>query len=612
MSEKLWVRTALVVLLLAFCNIRGSVAQVSLLPEHTITVNGVTLIRDAKKDTRWYYVPERPHLLERNPSDASDPRPSFQLVTYQARQNADLYEGGMLQFSVSMAISAKEKANLETELRKKLRLKRGDLLTIAPLPYHKAEATLYGAGGEITAWGGMAPGLAPAFVTGALPFQLKLDKFGADLYSGLVDKKDSGVGVLMTLAFDGLLPPAGFKVTVNWDQTFKYISNSSETKVALGSYFSGIDIGISKTKIREELVSNSCIKVESLTNESVTDEKIDRYLDPVIAKIQTELIEKIKAPEKIDLASRNKPDFMDKCFFPLKVDITVTMREVTQVRKGSETFEFNESVIVERKTACGTFIGINSYPENVKKALIRAMPLDSWASAFLLLPGVENTPELHISSVNMTANVVDAKGNSVETLSDTARWSSDSPFAWKNKDGEETGSLKFPLMALFDKHNKNIEAIRKEYRFKVDVQIEQNFGGVGKISTTKTSYFSPLFDGDLPLSAPVDLVDNIIFDVSALTFGSDNGLKKLRIQVKKGKSGEKLEYTFPPRNSDELSVVFIVESAKEDTQVEELIGSVNFDSVAGKRIPWEHNGKNLREVDSSLAFMLFDSDWEAR
>ncbi|HMM59270.1 MAG TPA: hypothetical protein PKC25_03970, partial [Candidatus Rifleibacterium sp.] len=162
------------------------------------------------------------------------------------------------------------------------------------------------------------------------------------------------------------------------------------------------------------------------------------------------------------------------------------------------TFEFNQSLVVERTTSCGAFIGVNEYPDAVKKSLVRVMPLDSWASAFLLLPGVETNPELHIQSVSMTANVVDSKGKEVSGLSDTASWASDHLYSWKNRDGKETGSLQFPLLALFDRHDNKIEQIRREYSFKVDVIIEQAFGP-GKLNTVKVSYLSPMFDGDLPL-----------------------------------------------------------------------------------------------------------------
>lgn len=600
-----FVRKTLVLVILLLVLHAGSLsAQVSLLPEHTMTLEGVTLIRDSHKADRWYFVPERPVLLERNPKDAQNPRPVFQLVTYQAKKDSRVFEGGVLQFCVTLSLPEKTRIKLERALKEK----EGTTVSLAPLPFHSAEAVLFDATGKMNTVGTQAPGLTPAYISGALPFQLKLDKFDADLYEALVNAKNSGVGVLMNLSFEGLLPPAGFKVTIDWDQTFKHLSESSETRIGIGTYNFGIDIGISKTKIREELISNGCMEVESLTNEVLTNETLDRYLDPVIEKMQQTLIAKIHPPEKIDLESRNKEDSLSKCFFFARSSVNIELRDIKQVRKGKETFIFNQSAVVERKTSCGAFIGINSYPESVKKTLVQTMTLDSWASAFLLLPGVDNAPELHINSVNMTANVVDSKGKVVSGLSDTASWSADKPLSWRNVDGDETGSLKFPLLALFDKHDNKIEAIQKEYSFKVDVIIEQKFGISGKLNTVRVSYQVPMFDGNLPLAAAVDLVDNIVFDTSLLTF-SDKGLRKVKILVKKGTSGDKLEYTFSTRNKGESSVVFIVEAADKSEKVVQLLPSISFESAEVRNFPWAQNDKDLRETDPTLYFMFFDSDW---
>ncbi len=584
------------------------VAQVSLLPEHSITIDGVTLIRDSHNPGKWYYVPEKPVLQERSPENKDDPRPVFQLVTYQAKKDSEIFEGGLLQFAVTLNLPETTRKKIENKLKSHSEAAGSKSISLAPLPFHKAEAFMFDADGKKNAAGTQAPGLSPAYLTGALPFQVKLDRFEADLYKALTNSQGGGVGVLMNLTFEGVLPPAGFRVTIDWDQAYSIFSQSSELKVSLGNYFLGLDVGVSKTKIREELISKGCMTVESLTGESAKPETIDRYLDPVIARMQQALIEKIHPPEKIDVESRSKPDSLSKCFFGVRVGISVDLKDIKQARKGKETFEFNQTAVVERTTSCGAFIGVNKYSEAVKKSLVRVMPLDSWASAFLLLPGVETNPELHIQSVSMTANVVDSKGKEVAGLSDTASWASDNQYSWKNRDGKETGSLQFPLLALFDRHDNKIEQIRREYSFKVDVIIEQAFGP-GKLNTVRVSYLSPMFDGDLPLPAAVDLVDNVIFDVSALTFDDKEGIKKAKIQLKRG--SEKIDYSFPQKNSEERSVVFIVPALKEgEDKSEKLLANLLFDTAGKRGIAWANNGKDLREIEPSLYFMLFDSDWQ--
>lgn len=595
-------------LLLSTC---GAFAQVSLLPAHTIVVEGVTLIRDSHDSARWYFIPERPVLLERNPSDKDDPRPVFQLMTYQKSKDSNLYEGGVLQFCVSLSISDKLREKILNTLKAREDMK-GLKVSLVPLPFNKAEAMLFDGKGMLNAQGTQSPGLAPAYVTGALPFQLKLDKFDSDLYETLVNTSGGGVGVLMKLGFEGVLPPAGFKVTINWDQTYDFLYENKETRVAIGTCNFGVDIGISKTKIRENLLSNGCMKVESLSNEAVKQEDIDRYLDPVIERIQQTLIAKIHPPERIDTESKNEPDSFSKSFFPAKSSVSVEMKTKNEVKTGSETFVYDRSVVVERNTSCGAFIGINSYSDAVKKRLVSTMPLDSWASAFLLLPGVDNSPELHISSVNMSAEVVDKNGDAISGLSDTAAWSAEKPRSWLNRDGEETASLRFPLMSLFKKHNNDIAVIRKRYNFKVDVSVIQSFGS-GKLYEVKTSRLMPMFDGDLPLPATVNFVDPVVFDVSALTFNRSSGVKKVKVEIRKEGSSDKLEYSFPSKSGDESSVVFLVEAAMTGNEepAAQILSTVTFETAKGK-VLWQNNDKDLRGLEPSLYFMLFDSDWEAK
>ena len=582
----------------------SSFAQVSLLPEHQIIIDEITVMRDFKNENRWYYVPQRPVLLEKAPGNSKDPKPAFQLLTYQSKKDEEFYEGGMLQFSISMKIDEKNRLKILKKLKSKVGYKKAPLLSLVPLPFKLADATIYDAEGKYLTRKPQAPGLAPAYVTGALPFQIQLDKFGAQLYSALVNKENSGVGVLTTLTYDGIIPPAGFKVTVDWDQTYKNFSKNNKLRVAFGNMFSGVEVGVgvSKEKIRKELLSNECIKVESLANEKFTQKDIDKYLDPILTRIYSEMIDKIKAPAEIDPSKNDEENSLEKCFFPLRVETSVVLKDIKKVRKGKETIVLNHISTVTRKTACGSFIGINDYPESIKSKLIRSMPLNSWASAYLMLPAVNNAPDMHLNSVTMTANVVDSKGKPIATLNDTARWSPQNPDFWKNKDGENVGSLKFPLLALFKKHNNKIEEIRKEYQFKVEVNISQKLRNMNSINIT---YNTPLFNGDLPLAAPVDLVENFVVDVSALTFGKQD-LKKVKLVFTEDRN--KMEYSFSAKKSEDRSVVFIIKSPKHSKKQEKILPKITFDSRNKRNIPWEHNGKDMRKMDSYL--MLFDSDWQ--
>jgi hypothetical protein len=219
-----------------------------------------------------------------------------------------------------------------------------------------------------------------------------------------------------------------------------------------------------------------------------------------------------------------------------------------------------------------------------------------------MLPDVDNSPELNLVAVSMSAEVINKKQQAMATLSDTASWSAAKPQFWLNKNGDKVYSLKFPLMSLFDKHDNDIDAIRDEYSFRVSVQIQQQLRSFHSINIT---YTTPLFNGDLPLASPVDLVDNVVFDLSMLDFSSKDGLKSARVEL--SGNTEKFAYMFSERKPENRRVVFIVPAVGQKEAL--LQAELFFDQKRGKRnIPWEHNKKDLRALDSSLYFLLFDSD----
>lgn len=587
----------LTIAVLLFCS-QTILAQVSLLPQDRLTIENTTLLRDSKNKNHWYYVPQKPLLVEREPSNKANPRPVFKLFCYQSEENNELYEGAMLQFSVSLQLSEEKRELILKELKRQF----NDHIVLKPLPFKLGKATLYDDNGEKLIHTPQAPGLAPPYILGELPFQMQLNKFDANLYSALIDQKNSGVGVLLQLEFEGLLPPAGFKVKMNWDQTYEYLKKSDDMRFKLGCFLVGAEVGVNKTKIRENLVQNKCIEVESMTGEKVSNEDLDKYLDPILARISKEMFQKIQPPEEIKESEAHNPNLIEKCFFPLKMSFKTELKDIKITKKGSETITFDTSIITDRTTACGTFIGINKYNEKTKSTLVNSMPLNSWAKAFLVLPSLSERPELNINSVSMTANVFDKKGNQISNLSDTATWSSGE---WRDKNGSITANLSFPLNSLFEKQNNDIDKIRNEYSFNVDVNILQSLQR--DLHRIETSYQTPLFNGDLPLAQPVDLVDNIVFDLSCLTFDKDN-LRKVSIVVYN--EGKELNYIYDQRKATTDTIVFI--TAKEENQSPESAfkAKILFDTYSKRNIPWENNEKPLKEIDTSLYFMLFDFDWQ--
>ncbi|HNS08188.1 MAG TPA: hypothetical protein PKN29_00745, partial [Candidatus Ozemobacteraceae bacterium] len=57
-------------------------------------------------------------------------------------------------------------------------------------------------------------------------------------------------------------------------------------------------------------------------------------------------------------------------------------------------------------------------------------------------------------------------------------------------------------------------------------------------------------------------------------------------------------------------LVYLIEAAREGEKAEPIIPSLTADIGSKRNLPWVHNGKDLREIEPSLNFMLFDSDWQ--
>ena len=66
---------------------------------------GFTVVRDARRPAQWYYVPDRPRLVERLQNNQRVPE--FALMRYEfpdPQDAAKTIRGGILQFAVSLAL----------------------------------------------------------------------------------------------------------------------------------------------------------------------------------------------------------------------------------------------------------------------------------------------------------------------------------------------------------------------------------------------------------------------------------------------------------------------------------------------------------------------------
>ncbi len=272
-----------------------------------------TVIRDGRHEEQFYFVPARPHVAieKRNGKDY----PVFQLLSYQRKKGDDLLQGGILQFSVQTSISKSTEKELLNTIKGKFPLSDSTKQhQLSPIPMKEALISMYDLDGKLLESAPVKEGIAPIFGNQQFPFMLNLTDLGADAMKALTTGQ-GGLPVLITYTFQGMTPPGGFKIEVNWDNCYKHLSSDTKLRANLAYANLGANLGADMTKIREEMESNGMMKITALSNEALSDTALDAAMNPVIDLITKELFENIKAPPQIDPASAKEiaaPEIKDQ------------------------------------------------------------------------------------------------------------------------------------------------------------------------------------------------------------------------------------------------------------------------------------------------------------
>ncbi|MEW6712011.1 MAG: hypothetical protein AB1403_19465, partial [Candidatus Riflebacteria bacterium] len=175
-----------------------------------------TVIRDGKLEEQFYFVPSRPHIAieEKN----GKKYPVFQLLSYQRTQkdSSDLLQGGILQMSVQTGISKETETNLLKLIKAQFPLSDpAKKHRLSPVPMKDAVIAMYNLDGKLMDSAPIKEGIAPIFGNQQFPFMLNLTDLGVDAMDALCSGK-GGLPVLITYTFQGMTPPGGFKIEVNW------------------------------------------------------------------------------------------------------------------------------------------------------------------------------------------------------------------------------------------------------------------------------------------------------------------------------------------------------------------------------------------------------------
>jgi hypothetical protein len=562
-----------------------------------------TVVRDALQTDQWYYAPTQPRLSERVMSNGRR-EPEFALVRYQFKDPADpekLAEGGFLQFAMTLALPPEALPQLKAAIAARAKVKP-ETVRLAALPFKAATANLYvPKSGLLIASEPLGPGIAPTFSTQKMAYAISLSKIGSDVYDTLTTGT-TGLATGIEFTYTGLTPPVGFTVTVDWDQAYTFYSKDEKIRaqLSLGSYFGG-KVSIDRSKLVETLTQNKVITIEEIDN----PENGAKYLELILNRINTELLEAMKPPEKIPEAVAGDPNpdksVLDKLtgkFFG-QAGYSVAIKDRKVVKKGKEKVTFRSRHLQERKTVAAGFVGIGGYPEDVRQRLVTVVPPGPWKSAFFILPNVGDAQEAGISQVDLELRL--RKGNTTHS-NQVAVWK---PTGGWMGIGGGTGPRSLVAFGLMDLYQQDPTLANVKFETVTQITLKND---VLRVTDTL-----PVND-QRAIVTPLSAVKVLRLDATSLSWAGLAPPSKLVSAMVSLRAGDRsFTALVKPRLLDAklappAPVTWIMPRT-----VPSVTATITFRLGDGSTINWSRNGQNLvsgQENSPDLFVDLIDADWQ--
>ena len=173
-------------------------------------------------------------------------------------------------------------------------------------------------------------GSAPIFTTQDMAFAVDLTKIGTSLYKELLEG-NAGLKLQVDYTYGGLTPPAGFTVNVDYKQARQYYANNTIFQ-AQASYFGlwGASYKSESTEIRDKLEQSGALIIDVVEGSGFKKEDIDKYLQPIIKRINDQVLLTMAPPEQIDAP---KADPSGKGGFFGSASYSTSTKEVNQLKQ---------------------------------------------------------------------------------------------------------------------------------------------------------------------------------------------------------------------------------------------------------------------------------------
>jgi len=571
-----------------------------------------TLIRDAIQREQWYYMPAQARLYEIKPVGSNETEPEFNLIKFQYNNPAnpgELLEGGIIQFSLVMSPDATAMQALRAFITQKT---NNPNVRLSSLPLKTAHVNLVTPKGDFIAEGSTVEGIAPVLANSKMVFSVALTRIGTDVYDALT-KSNTGMGVSVQFTYNGLTPPAGFEIYVNWQKTHEYFSKHEKKMASIAGAWKWLGGSASyaseKQKMTQELRQESAIRVKVTAGEQFGDDKIVKYMDPILARINTQLLEASQFGQKMDsfltamalTPDTTKPGGSDKgnaffAFLKANAHMSVAVKDFRLISKIEDTISFSIKQLVERKSVAGGFVGLGAYSEAVRKKLQILIANGKWESAYFVLPPISDDDDIGVKRIAMELRLMN-KGKLYS--SQVFNWTKEKK--WTDKNGKERAVAAFPLIELA-----RDDPEMSDKTFEIDATI--NAGN----SVLKIKEQTSAGNSENNIALPLSLVDIVKVDPELLTFKSltpDAKLAFITVNLTNGTS--QVNGSIKPKIINGVATSprpFYWLLPKSDAG-SPVVPNIVFTLTDGTKVNWKGNGKKLNEPGMSYEIILQDADY---
>jgi len=496
-------------------------------------INGTktyTVLKDARNDNAWYYIPNSVRLAERKDADGKV-QPKFSLIKYNYldRKTGELEEGGSVTFAVTFAAETDAIEQMVAALRKK-----NDKAALSPLPISGSKISIVLPSGEFTK---ELKGLStngPTFANQEIAFSIPLTVIGADVIENMA-KGNAGLTIQSELSYTGYLPPCGFKATGKWDNVYNFVGKS--TSFGGGVKWSFVNVGgnYNNQQVKEDLKTNLGLQINQYACGGNNGAKIDDYMQTFLTKIQEEVfsrssLDSMKQYEKLNeilkdpATSSDKKKKLQDVLSTWSINLTGqhSVKKLNKRKTGDINISFDNAQIVDRSTRVDGTLSLQPYKlsEDELKKYILEVVSTGLPKALFGLPLVD--PNLGIR--NMSLKIV-YKAKDGKEISETRQWKSEE-LGWTNLYNNADSKI---IFSMLDRHD--------DIPFVATLSVNTALANASFKTTSNIDAFS----GDASIDAIEALVNQFTIDASDLSFKkitgneSDLSLVKLKVTLKNNK-----------------------------------------------------------------------------